>query len=643
MDRAWGDQPPVWICLFYDLAWTASFASLTQNRKLRGLSDMASYAVFFTTAWWMWVSQLFYTVDFYTDDWLHLVSMCLQLVIFGALSASTQDFDITAYISHTPGSTQLEPTDYANMSPEIYRADETTFNSQKTITLSIALSRLLLLIKYLRVAACAKRTPRLNKPYPFRLLLIPASLSVSTGLFFAAFRITFDIGRTANGARTKFILWGVALLVEMVAHLVEFQMRFYEHSGLKVRSHGSIVERFVGITVVILGEGVNSIAGTLYTLQKVHGYSISDLLLAAIVVFLLAFLYFEGPAPLKPVRRRLLWALAHLPWLLCVILLLEGIKSQILDQAVTMSYDDSWGRFTKGLFASLRDNTDQPFDESELKRQLQLPLLQGGLTFASEWPKFTELLNEQGYQGYNGSNFESYLDVLGVWYQRECLLIQVSIYIDIFGGNSSIRDSTWAKINKYNSEYQRPLTDWNTSIVYPAPYLTDISIDLADVEITFGRFIMGLGGGTIVSLAILNSIQSQPRDCFQYSSILSRYAVGLIMMLLLLLNIGKYQSNFPPPGGESDQAPVFRYALVSCLTAAYAVQFLIDRILLFHSVRYSKKKLDGSVGRNPCTQSNNATSGEARQTLEGDGATEALEDNCQSNMLSEALTPPAEI
>ncbi|KAG8722021.1 hypothetical protein FRC08_007790 [Ceratobasidium sp. 394] len=68
-DREWGDQIPSWLNLLYDLAWTATFSSLTSNTKFKGLWDIVSYTVFFTTAWWLWVSQVFYNAEFYTDDW----------------------------------------------------------------------------------------------------------------------------------------------------------------------------------------------------------------------------------------------------------------------------------------------------------------------------------------------------------------------------------------------------------------------------------------------------------------------------------------------------------------------------------------------------------------------------------------------
>ncbi|KAG8694049.1 hypothetical protein FRC09_010091, partial [Ceratobasidium sp. 395] len=59
-DIEWGEQAPGWLNLFYDLAWTATFSSLTSNNKFKQPWDSISYIVFFTITWWMWTSQVFY-------------------------------------------------------------------------------------------------------------------------------------------------------------------------------------------------------------------------------------------------------------------------------------------------------------------------------------------------------------------------------------------------------------------------------------------------------------------------------------------------------------------------------------------------------------------------------------------------------
>jgi hypothetical protein len=85
-----------------------------------------------------------------------------------------------------------------------------------------------------------------------RLLVVPAALAVSTALFFVAFVITKRHGEEPAAARNKFILWGVGILIEVVAHVVRFQWEI--NDGIRLKSHGSITGRLCDITTIILGE-----------------------------------------------------------------------------------------------------------------------------------------------------------------------------------------------------------------------------------------------------------------------------------------------------------------------------------------------------------------------------------------------------
>ncbi|KAG9079388.1 hypothetical protein FS749_008561 [Ceratobasidium sp. UAMH 11750] len=178
----------------------------------------------------------------------------LQLGLFGALASATRGFDVTNYILHSPGSDNLESYDIETMTPVRYGDERLAKISIRVIMLSISISRVLLLIQHLRVAIYAKIASK-TKGYPLKLFMVPASLVVSLALFFAAFKVTVDpFGQTPQGAKLEFVLCGVAILVEVVAHIVRFQMEFGEGDGIKLRSHGSITRRLTDITTIILGE-----------------------------------------------------------------------------------------------------------------------------------------------------------------------------------------------------------------------------------------------------------------------------------------------------------------------------------------------------------------------------------------------------
>ncbi|CAE6435909.1 unnamed protein product [Rhizoctonia solani] len=344
-DIEWGEQVPSWLNLFFDLAWTATFSSLTSNNKFREPWDSISYTAFFITAWWLWVAQVAYNVDFYTDDWFHLLFTFLQLLIFGALAATTRGYDVTNYILHSPGSSDLEPYNIMTVGPDRYAAEHLTKTSLRVITFVVALSRILLLVQHLRVLVYAKLSCKKTR-FPRRLLIVPTSLIISAGLFVAAFMTTLSgWGLQPGGAKIKYACWGSAVLVEMVAHTIMFQLD--AHKGIRLRSHGSVTGRLADITTILLGEGLNAIAGTFYAIEQAPGFSAptgSAVVCCAIIVFFLAYLYFEGAAPLKSVRRRAAWIMMHLPWLLSVILLLEAG----LFVAAFMTTLSDWGRQPNG-------------------------------------------------------------------------------------------------------------------------------------------------------------------------------------------------------------------------------------------------------------------------------------------------------
>ena len=92
-----------------------------------------------------------------------------------------------------------------------------------------------------------------NNRLPRRLLLVPASLLISAGLFGAAFLTAWsDWGMHPDGAKVKYACWGSALLVEIIAHIIRFQMD--ANQGIRLRSHGSVSGRLSDITTILLGE-----------------------------------------------------------------------------------------------------------------------------------------------------------------------------------------------------------------------------------------------------------------------------------------------------------------------------------------------------------------------------------------------------
>ncbi|KAG9124944.1 hypothetical protein FRC07_009619, partial [Ceratobasidium sp. 392] len=454
-DIEWGEQAPGWLNLFYDLAWTATFSSLTSNNKFKQPWDSVSYIVFFTITWWMWTSQVFYSVDFYTDDWFHLLSVFLQLMIFGALAATTRGFDVSTYILHSPGSTEWEDTAIETITPEQYSNERVAKVSLVAIAIVLALSRLLLLVQHLRVAIYAKFTHR-SKRYPLRLLV-----------------------------------------------------------------------------------GINAIAGTFYAIEKAPGFggpTGTAIVCCAMIVFFLAYLYFEGAAPLKSVRRRAAWVMMHLPWLLSVILLLEGVKNQLLLTSFMNSAGYLIGQTTDVIYS------DGDFDQTIFNNTMRPLMLKSGMTWDSQWGKLVDLIS-QNMTATNVTDLDdqSLAEIQAVWYYRLEMLSILNTYIN-FMDNETIADDVRKNVNRYQSDFDYDVVSDQPDILFGFIW------DLVHASVNNARYIMALCGLTFIFLGTLNVIQSWPRDRFHWASIISRYVMGFCMMMLLFLNIGKYQTYFQPAG-----------------------------------------------------------------------------------------------
>ncbi|CAE6514184.1 unnamed protein product [Rhizoctonia solani] len=590
-DAEWGEQVPSWLNLFFDLAWTATFSSLTSNNKFREPWDSISYIAFFTTAWWLWVAQVSYNVDFYTDDWFHLLFIFLQLIIFGALAATTRGYDVTNYILHSPGSAKIETYDIMTVSPSRFAAEHLTKTSLRVITFVAALSRILLLIQHLRVMVYAKITAGKTR-LPRQLFIVPASLVLSTGLFVAAFMTTLqDWGMKPHGAEIKYACWGSAILVEMIAHTIRFQMDV--NQGIRLRSHGSVTGRLSDITTILLGEGLNAIAGTFYAIEQAPGFSAptgSAVVCCAIIVFFLAYLYFEGAAPLKCVRRRAAWIMMHLPWLLSVILLLEGVKNQLL----LSSYLGSVYYIISGISDAIGIQ-----DPAQLNATMRPLLLQAGVSFDQEYAGLMGMVssNLSHYETLADETATSFInEITKVWYLKIQLSATLNTYLT-FMDNDTIPDDIYSAIRRYQNDYNYTLEDVQTAMTSDTaalPHYGQIWEQLLKPSISNARYIMAMCGTTLIFLASLNLIQAWPRDRFHWASIFSRYTTGICMLLLLLLNVGPVQTYVVWDETKyAHRAGVFKWIDASCvlptLALAYMIQFVIDTALVYAATWHSKR------------------------------------------------------
>lgn len=106
--------------------------------------------------WWVWASQVAYNVRFRQSDWFHRLFVFLQFLVFCALAAFTNNFDITNGIANDnvmqKKLIQLQLADFdtsQDIAAANYRGNRLPTLNARGISIVMALSRVVLLLQYL--------------------------------------------------------------------------------------------------------------------------------------------------------------------------------------------------------------------------------------------------------------------------------------------------------------------------------------------------------------------------------------------------------------------------------------------------------------------------------------------------------------
>ncbi|CAE6410393.1 unnamed protein product [Rhizoctonia solani] len=590
--------------------------------------DTISYLVFFLVVWWLWASQTLYNIHFYTNDWVHLLSIFVQLIIFGVLAATARGYNVGAYIVRSDEPDTLDARTINDIyEPEYYVKDRKAFYSLDAIGFSLAASRTIQWLQHVFVLVQAWFTARkLKRHIPWKLYILPFGLLISIGLFWTAAVFTHFKGRTVSGAWLKFILWAVGLLVELLLHLLmencKWEVDSFRCLKESITSHDvppqlellrapsqspqpspvqrnqawpvhlsgvNLRERLEAITTIILGEGLNTIAGALGAGISAPGLGsavVVNIFCAALIVYLLAYFYFEGPTGDRNLkgsnRRQMEWMLSHFPFLLSIILLLLGIKNQFLLTSYLSTGERTFrklGETMDGQRLALDDPT------SELNMPMKNFLLKRGLKWAEEFQALNASVTQSGTIPLGDVSDEQYEEDFGIWSMRISLKVMVNLYKAFMGEDSEIKPELEAWIQMYYDDDDYPLLDVVGELEQASEFnYPRIISGLLENNLQISRYIIGLAGVIFLSLGLMNRLHSKPRDRFQWGIILSRLSMGFILLLLLNLNCGEIQSLWIREGQEKQQAGVFRWVwawmVVPTIAIAFAVEFVIEWTLI---------------------------------------------------------------
>jgi len=280
-------------------------------------------------------------VRFRQSDTLNRLAAILQLSIFASLSAFTAEFDITAGLgSSQPNQfdnetkiiqTHLNFSTVGSVHQHSFPEDDISVLHFKGISMTMALSRLLLMVQYLIVLAYALY--RRPGPISIRsffttstaLITHIVSLLFSAALFFAAFGVVRNNPSTQDNI-AKIVLWYTALTVELLAHFVP---PLFHLSGHVQYPPASLYSRASILFLVVLGQELDKLTGTFRLIVGPVGFGVTStfMLISTGIILVGQFYFFLGTPPLKTkTSRGLAWFFGQFIYTMALIILLSCEK-----------------------------------------------------------------------------------------------------------------------------------------------------------------------------------------------------------------------------------------------------------------------------------------------------------------------------
>ncbi|ELU37613.1 hypothetical protein AG1IA_08363 [Rhizoctonia solani AG-1 IA] len=488
---------------------------------------------------------------------------CLVAVGVPASQPPSQGFDVTVYISHSPGmSGELDPKPMEDITdPSRYNSEMTARVSLRIIVFSIAIS---------------SRRGRIYH-IPRRLRILLSGLTISTALFFIGWGITrTEFGTTTSGARFKYAFWGSGLIVEVLSYIrmpkvlrrwiialikkwstkndndkgvdkpLSFTVLPPSNSIIKQPSPSTTAlpiplsnvtlrDRLEAITTIILGEGINGIAGTLYSIISapglegpIHTYTSRDLLVVTQIpeielgerctgcyyIFLsfsaLSFYFKESK-----INSCSLW----------VPLISNGQQStddyqSFLSTARRIASD------LKNMDEELLEIWTQP--EIRSNKKIAGRLVEYGISWSQEYDALVQNMTSRGALWTNSSMSltNGQREELYIWRWRLSLRSLMRIH-GIFMGHDATPAQTQSRIADYYHNVTAPKHDHYTSPdSFADMHYYQILGEVLASSLQSARYIMVFVGCIFILLGALEFARSMPRDRFQCGAVISRLLMG---------------------------------------------------------------------------------------------------------------------
>lgn len=553
------ERPPEWLELAGDLAWTASFSSVTSNTTVTGPMAVWNYGVFFALTWHLWATQITYDIKYYTNDWWHRALFASQLAIYAILAALSGSFNIGWEIN---GDT-MNPFTGNNtaLTGQAIRENEVLSmkRSLSGINMVLFISRMFLLLQYLRVIWYRRQSKQL---WSWRFYLPPASIFTAGCIFLGCFIMLQDTDGSESVAITQLALWGLAISIQALAAAFT-----PEDEAEVLKSKSTLTHRLSALTVIILGEGLNGICGTLR--NNVNSLGLTPRMIAEstsmlLVLYFVWLLYFDGFRIKCSSNRAVeeLWLWSHFPLHLSLILLLEGIKNLFIAANALGAIELLQAAFYEVVYSTVETG------EIPKHPQLEALLLPLKTSWKQEVLDLTRALNKD--------TDDSYTEAFGQWFRW----FQTCVHNLYLLFNDQQDPEAEFEFNNYLSYNDTVIMDdWMGDHVL----IDKFTARYNELMVYSGHWLLAVSGTLLICMAILNVMQRSPRNRFAWGYSFNRAAVGAIFIV-----IGGATSNL-------NQYFYWVYLIIPIIAIGYSAAAVVDWIILYFSIHSIRKKEKSSL------------------------------------------------
>lgn len=282
-----------WLELFYDLVFVVVVAELAHGLAADvSVAGMERYVLLFIPVWWVWIGSTIYSDRFEANDLSFRVFTFAMMLPVAALAV---------------------------FAPDALGATSVGF------ALAYAASRLILITMWARAGRHNREARPLTNRYS-------AGFSVSVGLFLLSVFVP---------PPTRFVLWGVALLVDLVTPVTTLEIQ----KRLPSLSTSKLPERFGLFTIIVLGEAV---VGTVQGVTGQHDLTVLNAVVGALgiaLAFGMWWLYFDYIAQRdnrSGVWWRLAWSYLHLPLVMSVAATGAGVQNVVAHPGAGLPDEVRW-------------------------------------------------------------------------------------------------------------------------------------------------------------------------------------------------------------------------------------------------------------------------------------------------------------